>query len=189
MNETPKPKFQRAEAIKVSKEISGSLMPYCERVSVCGSLRRRKLTVSDIEIVFIPLWDEVAVGLFETQEVSLADAQIERWIKESVLVKRPSKIGTYTWGAQNKFAIHVPSGIPIDFFATDEARWWMTKVIRTGGKSTNLALTTGAQALGRKLHAYGRGFTDTDGSELVCASEEDVFKFAGVPYREPWDRD
>ena len=184
-----KQQVHRLDAIKVAKELTSALEQYCDRISVCGSLRRRKLIVSDIELVFIPKWADEKVDMFESQKVSLADRQIERWLAEGILIKRPSKIGTFTWGAQNKLAIHAPSRIAVDFFATDEPRWWMTKVIRTGGKNTNLALTTGAQALGRKLHAYGSGFTDKDGSMLVCESEEDVFKYAGVPYRVPWERD
>lgn len=61
-------------------------------------------------------------------------------------------------------------------------------VIRTGGKETNLALTTGAQALGRKLHAYGAGVTMEDGTLRVCRSEREVFELCGVPYAEPEGR-
>lgn len=177
--------FRRQDVIPVAKELCDLLTPVTDRLSVCGSLRRRKQMVSDIELLFIPKYEDEREGLFDTKEVDLADRLIETWHAAGFIEKRPSKIGVYTWGMQNKLAIHTRTRIPIDFFATDEARWWMAKVIRTGGKQTNLDLTTGAQALGRKLHAYGRGFTDSDGSELVCASEEDVFKYAGVPYREP----
>ncbi len=189
MSDAPRPKFRREEAVKVAKEIATWLEPVCDRLIIAGSLRRRKQTVSDVEVLFIPQWGEEPDGLFDKRQFSKADRVIERMVEEGILEKRKTTMGSFTWGSQNKFAIHAPSRIPVDFFATDQNRWWVAKVIRTGGKKTNLALTTGAIALGRKLHAYGSGFTDRDGSPIVCHSEEEVFQNAGVSYREPWDRE
>ena len=186
--EPAKRKYHRAAAIEVAREICNTLKPITDSLMVAGSLRRRRPMVSDIEILFIPKWGEEKDGLFDVREFSIVDRQLDRWLAEGVLAKRPNVAGSFTWGAQNKLGIHVLSGIPVDFFATDAARWWVALVIRTGGKEMNLQLTTGAQKLGRTLHAYGRGFTDVDGGELVCHSEEDVFKYAGVTYREPWER-
>lgn len=180
--------FHRTDALKVAKELTDYLEPHCQRLIIAGSLRRRKLVVGDIEILYIPKWEEIRDGLFETMEQNKADQAIESLLAAGILEKRPNKAGVFAWGKLNKLAIHKPTGIPVDFFATDEARWWVSKVIRTGPLETNLALTTGAQALGRKLHAYGAGFTDKDGSALMCQSEEDVFRYAGVPYAEPWNR-
>lgn len=188
MSDHPK-RYPRADALKVAKELCAYLTPHVERISVLGSLRRRKLHVGDIEILFIPKFTEEKDGLFDIKKVNQAELAIESLLTAGCLEKRPSKVGIFAWGAQNKLGIHKPTGIPVDLFSTDEERWWVAKVIRTGGKDTNLALTTGAQALGRKLHAYGKGVVDVKTGELFNATcEEDVFRFCGVPYEEPHNR-
>jgi DNA polymerase/3'-5' exonuclease PolX len=35
-----------------------AIAPYCERIEIAGSVRRKKADVKDIEIVAIPRWEE-----------------------------------------------------------------------------------------------------------------------------------
>ncbi len=97
--------------------------------------------------------------------------------------------GRTTWGPKNKLAIHCETGIAVDFFATTIENWWVSLVIRTGGKATNLKLTTGALDKGMHLNAYGSGFTLQNKQVVPARSEREVFELAGVPYREPWERE
>lgn len=50
-----KPKFPRAEAIAVAKEVVATLKPWClpDRIIVAGSMRCRKDRVGDVEVVYI----------------------------------------------------------------------------------------------------------------------------------------
>lgn len=153
-----------------------------------GSIRRRKATVSDIELLFVPRMSEVPDDLFNTAKVNLAEQIIERWLQNGLLAKRPNSNGHFSWGPQNKLAVHVPSGIPVDLFATTERKWYVSLVIRTGSRETNLRLTNGAIRMGGTLHAYGSGFSWKDGTNTDAACEEDVFRLAGVPYLEPHRR-
>ncbi len=81
-------------------------------------LRRMKQSVGDIEILYIPMMDSRPDGLFRS-EFSLADKMIDKWIDEGKIQKRPNINGGFIWGEKNKLAIHVASGIPIDFFRYD----------------------------------------------------------------------
>lgn len=164
------------------------LSPYCERIEIAGSIRRYKPEVGDIELLYIPKFEGRPDGLFDHKEVSLVDECLDEMLKTGELRKRPSKTGVFTWGAQNKLGIHVATGIPVDFFATDAVRWWVALVIRTGSKETNLRLTTGAQKRGGQIHAYGSGVTFKDGREITATSEKDVFDMCGVPYLPPEKR-
>ena len=139
--------------------------------------------VSDIEILYVTKFEERAFDLLSMQSVSLADEKINGWEKTGILSKRPSSIGTTCWGEKNKLAIHVPSGIPVDFFRTSEENWWVSLVIRTGSKETNLALTNGAINRGGVLHAYGSG-VEKRGVLYPARSEREVFELCGVPYVE-----
>ena len=183
-----KQKYPRSDALKVAKELCDRLTPFCERIIVAGSLRRRKLEVGDVEILFIPKITHERDGLFDTVPTSAAEVAIQKLLDAEILTMRPSKTGGFSWGKLNKLAIHRATGIPVDLFATNEDCWYVSKVIRTGGKETNLMLTTGAHKFGRTLHAYGSGFTGRDGQLITCKSEEEVFELAGVPYTEPWNR-
>jgi len=96
---------------------------------------------------------------------------------------------TETWGAQNKLALHVASGIPVDLFSTTAANWWNSLVCRTGGKENNLLITRAALRRGWSFEAYGSGFHRLDRTERhETTSEQDVFEFLDLKYLEPWER-
>jgi DNA polymerase/3'-5' exonuclease PolX len=182
-----KPKFPRAQALAVARELCIALKPVTDRLVVAGSLGRGKMEVGDVEILFVPKVELVKVGLFDSdsQCVDQAYAFIERLLAGGNLSKRPNINGGFTWGQRNKLAIHHPSGVPVDLFSTTQENWWVSLVVRTGSKETNLLLTTGAIKLGRTLNAYGCGVTERDGNVIPATSEQHVFELCGVPYREP----
>lgn len=181
-------RWPAAEALPVAVEIAAALKPYCSRIVIAGSLRRKKPDVGDIEILYVPKTVDQPVDMFTSAPVSLADAFIATLLERGTIQKRPSKIGSFTWGDFNKFGVHAKSGIPLDLFGTTELNWWVSLVVRTGSKETNLRLTTGAQKLGKSLNAYGCGVTNADGSVTPAVSEEDVFELCGVPYLQPRER-
>lgn len=187
-----RPKFPRAAAIAVAKELCDLVRPCVSdgRLKVCGSLRRGKQWVGDVEIVFVPGCRQVQETFFEARDVDLVGELLDRLLQAGTIRQRLAVNGRLSsWGKENKHAVHVASGIPIDFFATSESNWWNTVVIRTGSKEMNLRLTTSAIARGLTLNAYGAGFTHLRTREKIpCTSEADVFKIAGVPYLEPWQR-
>ena len=182
-----KTKVPISDAVVVASTLIKDLLPFCERVAIAGSIRRCKPMVSDIELLYIPRVEERQFDLLTTHLVSLADEHINGWLKSGLLIKRPSSTGVTSWGEKNKFAVHVPSGISLDLFATTTENWWVSLVIRTSSKETNLALTNGAINLGRHLNAYGCGVIER-GEIIPARSERAVFDLCGVPYSEPEDR-
>lgn len=184
-------RWPRAEAEVVAGELLGDLGMCCERIAVGGSVRRKKDTVGDLELLFIPFWriKKDPSDLFSQADVNLADEAIEGLVKRGVLALRPNTRGITTYGPKNKLMVHCASGIPVDLFSTSLENWNVSLVIRTGGKDTNLRLTTGAQRMGRKLHAYGSGVEILETGEILfCKSERDVFDLCAVPYLDPEDR-
>lgn len=187
-------KIDRLKAEEVAIEICDKLSPFCERISIAGSLRRQKPFVGDIELLFIPKLVQKQGGLFAVEAgeemCDLADLNIDRWAYEGYLKHRLNSEGHLCWGKKNKLAIHAASGIPVDFFSTTTENWWVALVIRTGGKVTNLKLTTSANRRGLTLNAYGSGFTNLRTREKIpCRSEQEVFRIAGVPYAPPERRE
>jgi DNA polymerase/3'-5' exonuclease PolX len=184
-----KVKYHRALALEVAKELCDLLKPLTERLIVAGSLRRRKQLVGDVEILFIPQMVSVPDGLFKQKYVSRVDALLEVLMRQPKIIDQRRNVnGSVMWGEKNKLAVHVASGIPVDFFAATEANWFNYLVCRTGGAENNTLIASAAQAKGWKWNPYGAGFTDASGQTVAVTSEQDVFRYAGLPYHEPWER-
>ena len=183
-----KVKFPHAEALAVAQILQARLAPSCTRMAIVGSLRRGKPEVGDLELLYVPIVAERPDGLFDKRLVDVTSEVIEGLLRDGTLTKRPNVNGVFTWGERNKHAVYVAGGIPVDLFGTSEDKWWVSLVIRTGSKETNLRLTTGAQRQGGSLNAYGMGVTWADNSVTAATSERHVFELCGVPYLEPNQR-
>lgn len=185
-----KPKFPRALATSIAQEYVDFLTPYCEKIEIAGSLRRRKEEVGDIEILFIPKTEVTRdFDMFKWTKVDLAWRAIDAMLRTHVLAKRPNVHGHVTWGDLNKLGFDPETGIPVDFFTATAENWFNFLVVRTGPAENNIRIATAAQAKGWKWNTYGDGFTRGIGLEAHRAeSEQDVFEFVGLEYREPWER-
>jgi DNA polymerase/3'-5' exonuclease PolX len=173
-------KMELEKAKAIAKEIVYWLLPGCERAIIAGSIRRQKPEVGDVEILCIPQFVDGIDQLDKVVKVLVAQGRLDY---------RLNKLGRRAYGPKNKLMVHVPSGMGVDIFSTDENCWWVSLVVRTGGEKTNKEIAARALRQGMQFHAYGRGFTLADGSELVCRSEADVFKAVGLRYFEPWERE
>lgn len=186
-----KAKWPRADALKIAQEIQAYLEPSCElgRCVIAGSIRRERSMVGDIEILYVPRFITESDGLFDSKQVDLAEDSIAHLLANKVIEKRPSKIGVFTWGKQNKLAVHVASGIPLDLFCEpDNQDWFRSLVIRTGPKELNIELMATAQKNGVIAHAYGIALNLPNGERVIAASEQEFFQRCGVKYRDLKDR-
>jgi DNA polymerase/3'-5' exonuclease PolX len=149
-------RYPHAQAMAVAVDLCLALDPLVERIQIVGSLRRCKPDVGDIEILFIGKKAERQRDLLSVEQYDLAWAKVDQLLTEHVLTKRPNTRGIFTWGEQNRLAIHVASGIPVDFFSTSLDCWWNSLVCRTGGKENNLLITTTAKRQGWTFEACSR---------------------------------
>ena len=174
----------------IATELVAQLQPRCEQICIAGSLRRGTADVGDIEILYVPRMGQVRVpGELFSQSDSLADELLEEWLTKGVLTKRPNINSISSWGRQNKLAVHKATRIPLDLFATSADRWFVSLVVRTGSKDTNVRLAASALRRGLKLEAYGGVISRADTGERVQPqSEREVFELCGVPYLEPSQR-
>ena len=173
----------------VAEDIVEQLRPFCKRIEIAGSLRRKKPDVGDIEILYIPLTivrpDQE--DLFKLITVDMAAVRITGFLSEGVLDVRLNSKGSKVYGPLNKLTIHVDSGIPVDLFTANEENWFNQLVCRTGPKELNQDICNAAIRKGWHWMPYGRGFSR--GEEVhAINSEREVFDFVGLPYAEPWER-
>jgi DNA polymerase (family 10) len=165
--------FEKAKAI--ARDLVYELTPGVNRIIIAGSIRRRKPEVGDIELLVIP-------------RANYLDKILDDLMIRGILAMRLNKRGHRVYGAKNKLMLHIPSGIGVDIFSTDEVCWPVALVVRTGGEKTNKRIATTALRRGYRFHAYSSGFSTPQGY-IVCHSERQVFEAVDLPYLEPWERD
>jgi DNA polymerase/3'-5' exonuclease PolX len=177
------------EALEVVQEIEEFLLPCVTRIAVVGSVRRKKPTVRDVELLCIPRSvDTTPVGEFFPRLTNTLEIGLEKLQKEGVVEKRIKSDGTFSYGKKTKLLVHCKSRIPIDIFVTDPSQWFNTLVAKTGGKENNVAIAANAKRLGMRWVTSSPGFLLSDGSILPVQKEEDAFSFVGLPYLLPHQR-
>lgn len=182
-----KRRYPLKAAEHIANDLAEALAPFCERICVAGSIRRRRSHVGDIEIVYVPKWTRDLLG---APMQSLADVAIEGIVAGGVLEPRPNKNGVPVWGSQNKLARHVESGIPVDLFSATQENWWNYLVCRTGPAESNVRIATAARQQGWQWNPYSEGFSHMTSSRThAVTSEQEVFEFLKLPYQQPEDRE
>ncbi len=184
-----KTRWPYAEALAIAEEIKADLEPYCYKIEIAGSLRRKRPDVGDIELLVIPKTEMRQAGLFDLEPFDLCNEELERWLATGKIERRPGKDRRTSFGPSNKLTIHTPTGIAVDFFSTTPEKWWVSLVIRTGSYESNMRLTRGAIARGAHLEAYGEGIRLQNQTIIPARGERHVFELCGVPYQEPEDRE
>lgn len=196
-----KEKFPRDAATKLADELmsatGNNLGSFCERWIIAGSIRRDKAFVSDVEVVYIPRMVAKKTAPTGQQEfgflpsvVSALKEELDALIEKGILEKRIFEKGQTMYGDRLQFVRHVETGIPIDFFACCHETWYTTLVSRTGPKALNTELATRANKQGYNWNPGGEGFTKmSDKSVFPVRSEEEAFRFVGLPCLPPEERE
>ena len=157
--------MQLDKALEIAIKTKELLAPYCERIEIAGSIRRKKAEVKDIELVAIP--KPYDVGLFENGIATV----VNQWKK--VKGELPCK---YTQRI-------LPDGITLDLFFANQENWGLIYALRTGSADySHKVLATGWVKLGYNSEG---GQLSINGKEIKIPEEKDLFKLIGIPYIEP----
>lgn len=156
--------MQLDKALEIAEKTKELLSPYCERIEIAGSIRRKKPEVKDIELVAIP--KPYDVGLFESGIATV----VNQWKK--VKGELPCK---YTQRL-------LPDGITLDLFFANQENWGLIYALRTGSADySHKVLATGWVKLGYNSEG---GQLSINGKEIYIPEEKDLFKLIGIPYIE-----
>lgn len=152
-----------ADALKIANKIRSELLPFCERCEIAGSVRRRKLSVNDIEIVYMP-----------------------KQIEALQYIDRHQKIRGRATG---KYTRRLIDSMGVDFFSATPDNWGLIFAIRTGSAEySHKILARGWVKAGFKS---ANGFlTKVDtGARVPVREETNLFEIIGIPYCIPKDRE
>jgi DNA polymerase/3'-5' exonuclease PolX len=122
--------YEYAKAYMVAERLAQRLERSCEKLQIAGSLRRRAKVVHDIEIVCVPVLEELSGLLGETHALrSRLDDTLDELIEERVLRSFP---GAKHGPRLKQYAVQ-PLGIKVDLFIVlPPAQWGTILAIRTG---------------------------------------------------------
>ena len=158
-------------AKKMADKYLNILKPYCDRIEIAGSIRRKKKNdIKDVEIVLIPKGSK----LLQFKET------VEKWRKI-----KGEAIGKYTQR-------QTEDGVILDIFIANKNNWGLIFAIRTGSAEySHKVLANGW---------VSRGYNSKDGvlipsekiplkEKVFIYEEEDLFNLIGIPYVEPERRE
>lgn len=152
------------------------LKPYCERIEIAGSIRRKRQEVKDIEIVCIPL-AEAEKDLFGDTVMVPVNGFIKSVNNWEKIKGEPT--GKYTQRI-------LPNTIILDLFMTTKENWGYIYAIRTGSAEYS------HHVLGHnwsKMGYEGKGGLFKDGNKVEIFEEEVLFKLCGIPFVPPEERE
>jgi DNA polymerase (family 10) len=163
--------MQLEKAQLIANQVVDKLKPFCDRIEIAGSIRRRYPVVHDIDIVAIPNnMGHFAYWLAQFGKLKMSGPKIMR------------------------VGMGFTMGIDLDVYIATEDTWTTLLLIRTGSKEHNIRMCMRAQNKGMKLHADGTGLfrlVGCDGTEERIAgdTERSIFESLGLKYEEPWERE
>lgn len=161
-------------ARKIAKQVKDELTPYCDRIVVAGSVRRGKTyDLHDIEFVAIPKF-EVQPDLFMVMQPTgknLLFSHIRKTYDVAVGGKQGQKM--VRW--------NVCDSIQVEVYTASKRNWGYILALRTGPSELSKILVTKLKVRGYKMKS---GSVLRGGISVPVRTEHDVFRMAGVKYRE-----
>jgi DNA polymerase (family 10) len=157
-------RFLLGDILPVAETIKKRLetLPGTQGISLAGSIRRRKETIGDVDIIATSEEPEKIISEF------CLLPEIDR-----ILGKGPTKS-----------SIVLTSGVQVDLRVVDKDQYWAALVYFTGSKAHNIALRRRALERNWKLNEYG--ITNlADGKMLAGQTEQDLYSLLDLQYIEP----
>lgn len=170
-------KLPYAEVMPFAERIVEAITPFCLRVEIAGSLRRRKSEVGDIEIVAIPKRPKNLFGKELTNEPTMLDSFLDS-----------NNVQFNTRGPlmqQFKYGKHT-----VDLFLPMIPTWGAIMTIRTGSADFSRWLVMSQAAGGACPEGvrFWQGRVFHNMRVLETPEEADVFAALGLAWIEPVDR-
>ncbi len=150
-------------AFPAARDLVGALarLPQVRRVAYAGSLRRFCPTIGDLDIL----------------------AATDDPVGVMAAFRQLPQVETVLLSGETKTRVRLIGGLEADLRCLDEARWGTALQYFTGNKAHNIKLRELALKQGFSLSEYS--LKREDGSEILCAEEEEVYRALGLPFIEP----
>jgi DNA polymerase (family 10) len=157
-------RFLYGEALSAAKQIINQMKKHVDKIEYCGSLRRKKAAIGDVDLLAI---------------TNSPQKVIETFTKLPQVKKVLSK-------GKGKGTIITKKGIQVDLRVWKKNEYGSGLLYFTGSKDFNIKLRRVAISKGMKLSEYGL----FKGKKVVASkTEKDIFKALGMKYVNPEKRE
>ena len=164
-----------AAAQILAEKIADELQPFCSRLEIAGSIRRRRPEVRDIDLVCIPKGYAGRAGILSRC------AQVSRLIKEGdqyVVFMLPGGFQLDLWFAHED----IPNLLDVT-----PSNWGMLLPARTGSADHNIWMARTAKVRGMHFNPH-QGILRGD-QVIASRTEEEIFSALGLPFIRPEARE
>ncbi len=147
--------------INLANRIVKTIKPYCSRILIVGSIRRKEKNPVDIDIALIPKNRE----------------KLEEFMKK--------KKWKFLQGGEKKSSWKI-DGVKIELYYTNKEEWGATLLAYSSEFGAGIGLRMVAKRKGMKLNQHGL-FSKT-GRRVAGRTEEEVYHALGRPWKSPENR-
>jgi len=143
----------------LANKTANSLKPFCKKIEIVGSIRRKEKNPVDIDIVLIPK-DRI---------------KLEDFMK---------KKGKFIQGGEKKSRWRV-QGVNIELYYTTQESWGATLLAYSSKFGAGIGLRLVAKRNGYKLNQYG---LFKGNKKIAGKTEEEIYHALGRPWKKPENR-
>jgi DNA polymerase/3'-5' exonuclease PolX len=170
--------FPLEEALPIAERVKDQLAPFCKRIEIAGSIRRRKEIVGDIEVVAIP--KIIVQGSF-FKDVPAKYEPIKGFVE---VVNQWERIKGLATGKYTQRLLS--EGIKLDLFMATQKNWGLQFAIRTGSAKFSHEIL--AWNWVKQGYYAKNGLLYKDGTEYSFYEEIELFRFLKIPWVDPEKR-
>lgn len=164
------------QAQQIANELLKLLSPYCEKIEIAGSIRRKKDFVKDIELVCIPNKESIK-DLFgnEIETIHSFHAILSKFVINKGNIRNGKYIQFQT------------QGINVDLFTAAFGNFGLTLAVRTG--SADFSHNVLAKGWVRNGFKSIDNYLYRNGEKFLITNEMALFELLGIDFIAPENRD
>jgi len=162
-------------ARNLAERVVAQLTPYCEKIKICGSIRRHKAEVKDIDIVCLP----------KTEPIKDLFGMVTGHKRMDGFINAINAMEKLKGDPEGKYTQRLLEGVKVEIAMAHPDNYGNLVLIRTGSAEFTKMMMT---------EVLRKGFNQKDGflykrDQIISIPDEMIyFKTIGVPYVQPEKR-